>query len=308
MTKTISTAEFFYNMIDKERNIYEHSTLHHQNRREVSTYIDILQDPFSKGKLKYKNDELFGDNIYNISNNIPNFTKHDLNSKEWNRLNKQFLNYHKSLSVYTVINSSPIINFLSIDTEIGLLKNKSVLDVGGGTGHTHCSFFQFPETIEYFLLDPNLRLLHDQFLRLYPKLSFLKMAHILANAENLPIKDNSFDIVLNLSAVDHFDDYTKSINESYRVLKPGGKFLISSHLDLPPNYDEKPKLSEKIFSESFLERLTRYWYYKKNKVGSDDHTLSLETTKPIKEALLNAGYKILKEKVVKRHFYFVAEK
>ena len=51
------------------------------------------------------------------------------------------------------------------------LKNIKVLDVGGGTGHTHCSFFQFPEEIEYYLLDPNLRLLHDQFLRLYPKLS-----------------------------------------------------------------------------------------------------------------------------------------
>ena len=34
--------------------------------------------------------------------------------------------------------------------------------------------------IEYFLLDPNLRLLHDQFIRIYPKLSYLDIipAHI----------------------------------------------------------------------------------------------------------------------------------
>ena len=59
------------------------------------------------------------------------------------------------------------------------------------------------------------------------------MGHILANAEYLPIKDNSFDVVLNLSAVDHFDDYRRFIKESYRVLKKGGHFLITSHLDVP---------------------------------------------------------------------------
>ena len=46
------------------------------------------------------------------------------------------------------------------------------------------------ETIDYFLVDPNIRLIHDQFIRLYPKLSYLKMSHIQANAEFLPIKEN----------------------------------------------------------------------------------------------------------------------
>ena len=45
-------------------------------------------------------------------------------------------------------------------------------------------------------MDPNIRLIHDQFIRLYPKLSYLKMSHIQANAEFLPIKKNSFDVVL----------------------------------------------------------------------------------------------------------------
>ena len=93
------------------------------------------------------------------------------------------------------------------------------MDVGGGTGHTLATFFEFPETIDYFLVDPNIRLIHDQFIRLYLKLSYLKMSHIQANAEFLPIKENSFDLVLNLSAIDHLDDYKKFISEAYRVLK-----------------------------------------------------------------------------------------
>ena len=308
MTKNDELLELYMEMIDKERNIYEPANLYQQNRRPVNSYMEILKDPFSEKSLTLNNDILNGENCYEIVDSIPNFTKTNLNSNEWKRLNAQFLNYHKSLSVYTAINSNPIINYLSIDTGIGLIKDKKVLDIGGGTGHTHCSFFQFPETIEYFLLDPNLRLLHDQFLRFYPKLGTLAMAHILANAENLPIKDDSFDVVLNLSAVDHFDDYKKFISESFRVLKPGGKFLISSHLDLPPDKVEKQSIYKKLFSGNLFERISRYLYYRNHNVGDDDHTLSLETTTPIKEALEESGFNIIKEKIIKRHFYFVAEK
>lgn len=295
-------------MLDKERNIYELSDLYVQNRKKVDSYIDLLQDPSSQTKLKISNNQLEGDSNYEIVDNIPNFTKLSINSSEWTRLNKQFLNYHKSLSTYSLLNALPVLNYLSTQTGVADLKNVKVLDVGGGTGHTFASFFQFPETIDYFLLDPNLRLLHDQFLRIYPKLSFLEMAHILANAENLPIKDNSFDVVLSLSAVDHLDDYKKFIYESHRVLKPGGKFLISSHLDIPPANIEKTNFIDKVFSTTIWERISRRLYLRRNSVGSDDHTLHLEDEKPIEKALIAAGYKIHKKEVFKRYFYFVAVK
>jgi ubiquinone/menaquinone biosynthesis C-methylase UbiE len=297
-----------YKLIDKERNIYELADLYPQCRMEVAEYVDLLQDPIAQTSLTIEDTKLVGDNKYNIEDNVANFTVNDTTSDEWKRLNKQFLNYHKSLSVYTLLNAAPIINYIALKTEIGLLKNVKVLDVGGGTGHSHCSFFQFPETIEYYLLDPNLRLLHDQFIRLFPKLSNLKMGHILANAEYLPIKDNSFDVVINISAIDHLDDYKKFISEAFRVLKPGGKFLVSSHLDVPQKDEDKTKAKSKIFSSSFWERVSRYLYYRKHAVGSDDHTLHLEDGKPIEEALLESGFTIKKEEIFKRYFYFVAEK
>ena len=183
-------SKFYLDLIDKERNIYELAKLYSQNRKDVSSYIDILQDPKTGAPLKLDGSKLVGNREYAIDDNVPDFTEKETTSEEWKKLNAQFLNYHKSLSVYTLVNSMPIINYLSLKTGLGLIKDVKVLDVGGGTGHTHCSFFQYPETIEYYLLDPNLRLLHDQFLRFYPKLSFLKMGHILATAEFLPIKDN----------------------------------------------------------------------------------------------------------------------
>ena len=62
------------------------------------------------------------------------------------------------------------------------------------------------------------------------------------------------------------------------------------------------------FSDTFFERLSRFFYYKKNKVGNDDHTLSLKTTNPIKNALERSNFKILKEETFKRHFFLIAEK
>lgn len=301
-------TKLYFDMIDREKNIYQQSKLYRQIRRKVDTYLHLLMDPVNKQELKLCDDFLISKNKYKVTNDVPNFTKIDITSNEWEKLNTQFLNYHKSLSVYTLINSAPIINYLSIDSEIGILKNVKVLDIGGGTGHTLASFFHFPETIEYFLLDPNLRLLHDQFIRIYPKLSYLEMAHILANAENLPIVDNAFDVVLNISAIDHMDDYKKFISEAYRVLKKGGKFLISSHLDIPPHQEDKTKFMKKIFSNTFLERYIRYKYFKRYSVGKDDHTLHLKNEKPIEDALVNAGFKITKQKVFKRYFYFLAEK
>lgn len=301
-------TKIYYEMIDNERNIYEKADLYNQIRKSPKTFLDILEDPYSGENLTIKDNVINGKNEYEIFENVPNFTNSKINSKNWKNLNEQFLNYHRSLNVYTLINNAPINTFLSLDSGIGRLKNKKVLDVGGGTGHTLATFFQFPETIDYFLLDPNLRLLHDHFVRLYPKLTYLEISHILGQAEYLPIKKNSFDIVLSISAVDHLDDFNKFIKEAFRVLKNGGNFLISSHFDVPPSDQDKTKTINKIFSSSAFERLVRYLYYKSFKVGKDDHTIHLDNLKPLEKSIINAGFKIIKQVIYKRYFYFLCEK
>lgn len=304
-----NNLKLYLDLIDNERNIYEKASLHQQQRKKIDTYYNILQDPKDRSNLKLKDNYLISKTSkFQIKLNVPNFTENDILSEKWENLNNQFLNYHKSLSTYSLINSAPILNFVSLDSKIGNLKNVKVLDVGGGTGHTHVSFFRHPESIEYFLLDPNLRLLHDQFIRIYPKLSYLDMGHILANAESLPIKNDSFDVVLSLSAIDHLDDFKKFISESYRVLKKKGRFLIYSHLDKVVNKKDKTTVNEKLFSHTFFERTARFMYLKNNSVGKDDHTLHLNNTNPIIETMAKNGFKILKEKVFKRYFYIVGEK
>ena len=47
------------------------------------------------------------------------------------------------------------------------------------------------------------------------------------NAMNLDVRDNTFDAVVSVGSVKHWPDGLRGVKEMYRVLKPGGLFLIS---------------------------------------------------------------------------------
>ena len=49
---------------------------------------------------------------------------------------------------------------------------------------------------------------------------------LLAQAERLPFKNNSFDWVHMRSVLDHLEDPYVALKEAYRVLEPGGSLLI----------------------------------------------------------------------------------
>lgn len=59
---------------------------------------------------------------------------------------------------------------------------------------------------------------------------------VVADARDLPFPDNSFDVVLSLSTLDHFpeaESITRSLKEIARVLAPGGMLILT--LDNPAN-------------------------------------------------------------------------
>jgi ubiquinone/menaquinone biosynthesis C-methylase UbiE len=311
----MTPEQIYLNLIDKERNIYEPAQLFHQNREAVSNYIDNMRNPSDNdGILTIEGNQVKCEKtgkVFTKQDEVLDFikaTEKKPEDKEWERLNEQFLNYHKSLSVYTLLNSVPVANYLALKSGMGNLKDKTVVDVGAGTGHAWCSFFQYPETIDYYLVDPNLRLLHDQFIRIYPKLTQLKLKHVMAFAEELPFKSNFTDVVMSLSAIDHFKDYKAFFAESFRILKPGGTLFLSSHLDVPASAADATKTSQKLLSDTFFERLARYLYYKRSKVGHDDHTYHFDSLEPFETGMKEKGFIIEKSEIFKRYFFVVAKK
>jgi len=57
-------------------------------------------------------------------------------------------------------------------------------------------------------------------------------------AEELPYEDETIDIVISTSVLEHVDDLEASISETYRVLKPGGVFWFNSANSLCPRTSE----------------------------------------------------------------------
>ena len=102
-------------------------------------------------------------------------------------------------------------------------RNQKIIDVACGTGDIAKLFL---ENVNKFskitCVDPNKGMINKgkEKLSKYKNLSW-----IIAPAEKLPIKDNSFDFYTISFGLRNTKNLDKSLAEAYRILKPGGRFL-----------------------------------------------------------------------------------
>jgi len=95
----------------------------------------------------------------------------------------------------------------------------------------------------------------------------LKLSLFNCCAEDLPFKDNSFDIVFNVGAINFYNDKQKAIDEMIRVAKDGSKLLIA---------DETNSLLEKQYKKSSF---TKKYYNDKTIDLNEIEKLILATVK-----------------------------
>jgi ubiquinone/menaquinone biosynthesis C-methylase UbiE len=99
-----------------------------------------------------------------------------------------------------------------------------VLDVATGTGFTARAFA--PLAAEVVGIDVSEGML-AQARKLSADAGLGNIRFQQARAESLPFEDSWFDIVLSRIAPHHFVSVPKFAAESFRVLKPGGRFLVA---------------------------------------------------------------------------------
>lgn len=109
----------------------------------------------------------------------------------------------------------------------GLKPGDSALDVAGGTGDLTMQMSeQVGPTGKIIISDINPNMLEEGRKRLLDKGYAGNIEYAIANAEDLPFEDNSFNcvtIAFGLRNVTHQD---RALRSMYRVLKPGGRLLV----------------------------------------------------------------------------------
>ena len=101
--------------------------------------------------------------------------------------------------------------------------HSKIIDVASGTGDIAKLFLKrLNNYCEITCVDPNLEMLKQSKMKLN---RFDNIKWINAMAENIPVKDNFFDIYTISYGIRNVSNINKTLKEAYRVLKPGGRFM-----------------------------------------------------------------------------------
>jgi len=103
---------------------------------------------------------------------------------------------------------------------LGNCNGKRILDIGGGTGRSGNALIQ--NGFEVTVLDKNENIMRFGQ-EIHTPLVFVK-----GDAYRLPFKTEIFDEVILEEIIEHFEDQGKAIEEVHRVLRPGGRVILST--------------------------------------------------------------------------------
>ena len=102
-------------------------------------------------------------------------------------------------------------------------KNQKLIDVACGTGDIGKLYLDNTDKENFITcVDPNEGMIAKgkEKLKKYNNINW-----IISSAENLPLKENSFDFYTISFGLRNTKDLDKSLSEAHRVLKPGGRFF-----------------------------------------------------------------------------------
>ena len=111
----------------------------------------------------------------------------------------------------------------SLITMMNPSPNQKLIDVGCGTGDIAKIFLNYVnKDAQITCVDPNIGMVNKGKEKLK---KFRNIDWIIASAEKLPLTDNSYDFYTISFGLRNTANLNESLNEAYRVLKPGGRFL-----------------------------------------------------------------------------------
>ena len=191
---------FIITKLDKPNSFYNNMPYILRKKEEIKLFNEcIYRLIFKKPTKKYsiKNDKL-------------------IKTKTIKTFNKQSKVYDKSLYGY-----NPRKNYHKILSRLKLNKD-SLIDIGCGTGEVlNIINNTYPNTKLY-----GLDISKDMIKVAKKKDKSKRIEYVVGDAENIPYKDNSFDILITSESFHHYPNPSKAINEFHRVLKNNAKLIL----------------------------------------------------------------------------------
>ncbi len=117
--------------------------------------------------------------------------------------------------------------------ELSPRSGTKLLDVAGGTGDIAFRFLNKISNADVTICDINKEMLKEGKARAIDRGILSNINWLCGDAEKLPVEDNSFDYYTIAFGIRNVTNIQKALEEAFRVLKPGGRFLCMefSHVE-----------------------------------------------------------------------------
>lgn len=173
-----------------------------------------------------------------------------------------------------------LINYVT--SHISSFENKDILDLGCGNGVVSLYLAEkFPvgRILGVDLNNNNVAIANEEKARRQNS----KVDFITDDAQNLKqIKSNSFDVIINIESAFHYPDKHQFLNEIYRVLKPGGQFMIA---------DIVATKKESFLLKKWKNKMSLHHWSRENYIKAFENVdLNLHHTEDISENVIK-GFK-----------------
>ena len=212
---------------------------------ELSLHVlqHLLVCPVCKGKLHFSPGLIrcgsCGLQFLQSRNDCLDLLPHHLlenKGNQWGERQQEMEQWYEDLIATPAAAKNCFVNDYAPFAPLLVTLSGDVLDVGGGIGVVR---EYLPHGTRYTVIDPSLDWLDTEWASLAERFPSLKTEprFVRGVGEYLPFPDQAFDAVLAFWSLNHASDPELVFSEVYRVLRPGGRFLIVLE-DMTPSWGD----------------------------------------------------------------------